>query len=139
MEAPFIIEGKKYASVEHYYQSAKFKKGFPDFAHLFSLDANNDKEDANNIATNIELCKIAGSKTGKSGKTIVRKKEIVIDPDFYPTRSLEERKKAVYAKFTQNMDMKDVLLHTNRAKLCHYVVKHPPEVDSILMEVRQLL
>lgn len=139
-EASFTIDGKRYASVEHYYQSAKFKKGFPDFAHLFSLDANDNKDDENNIATNIELCKIAGSKTGKSGKLVLRKKEIVIDPDFYSSfRNIEERKKAVYAKFTQNMDMKEILLLTNRAKLCHYVAKNPQEIDNILMEVRQML
>jgi predicted NAD-dependent protein-ADP-ribosyltransferase YbiA (DUF1768 family) len=130
-DANFTVDGKKYASVEHYYQGSKFKNGFPDFAQLFALDSDSD------ISKDVNLCKAAGSKTGKIKTQFIRPKHIKIDPDFYPLRSKEERQKAVLAKFTQNENMKYILQNTKRAKLCHYVVKNPPEIDTILMSVRQ--
>lgn len=133
MDAPFTIDGNKYASVEHYYQGSKFKNGFPDFAFLFSLNSGSD------ISKDITLCKNAGGKSGKYKTQIVRPKNIKIDPDFYPIRNKEEREKAVMEKFKQNMDMKDLILKTNHAKLVNYVTKNPPETDNTLMSVREYL
>jgi hypothetical protein len=132
-EAPFTVDGKKYASVEHYYQGAKFKNGFPDFALLFSLDSNSD------ISKDVAMCRSAGGKTGKMKTELVRPKNVKIDPDFYPRRNAEERERAVMAKFDQNMDLKNILLLTHRAKLVHFVMKNPPEVDVILMNTRKVL
>ena len=50
MEAPFELNGKKWASVEHYYQSAKFRIHNPDFSDLFSLDATESE-----IAKDVDL------------------------------------------------------------------------------------
>jgi hypothetical protein len=134
------IDSKEYASVEHYYQASKFKNGFPKFAELFSLDSKSD------ISTDVKLCRKAGGKTGTTKKTnsatgktevvVLRPKTTTMDPDFYPNRCKEEREKAVMAKFTQNIDMGEVLKNTKRAKLVHYIAKNPPEVDYILMRVR---
>jgi hypothetical protein len=49
---------------------------------------------------------------------------------------LLEREKALYAKFTQNLDLKNILLSTKQAKLMKYISKSPPEVDVVLMRVR---
>ena len=133
----FTIEGHRYASVEHYYQSSKFKKGFPDFSLLFSLDSDSE------ISKDVSLAKSAGGKTGKhkeKGKeTVLRPKEVVIDNDFYGQRNKLERETGVRAKFTQNEDLKQLLLATKDAKLSHYVVKQPPEQDDILMKIRNEL
>lgn len=63
-------------------------------------------------------------------------KKITIDPDFFGTRHLEERQRALYAKFSQSPDLKRVLLATNRAKLMRYVPNTEAVVDKELMLVR---
>jgi predicted NAD-dependent protein-ADP-ribosyltransferase YbiA (DUF1768 family) len=132
-DAPFVVNGHRYASVEHYYQSAKFKKGFPDFSLMFSLD--NDNE----ISKDVAVAKAAGSKTGKLKKDLLRPKNVVIDPDFYPVRNKEERLLGLRSKFSQNEDLRQLLLATKDAKLLHYVVKQPPELDLELMLIRKEL
>jgi predicted NAD-dependent protein-ADP-ribosyltransferase YbiA (DUF1768 family) len=130
------MEGHQFASVEHYYQYSKFKKGFPDFALLFCLDNKHE------IASSVALAKAAGSKTGvlkkdkENPKRDLRPKNVTIDSDFYNGRNKIEREMAVRAKFTQHEDMKQLLLATKRSKLTRYVVKQPAEKDTILMLVR---
>lgn len=139
-EMPFQVEGRTYASVVHYYQSAKFKYGFPDFAQLFSTESNSD------ISKDVVLARAAGGKTGKikdpkkDGKEVVlRPKTVVMDPDFYPVRCRQERVRALTAKFEQHPELRQILLDTQRAKLTHYVAKHPSETDVELMQVRATL
>jgi hypothetical protein len=142
-EAPFKIDGHKWASVEHYYQGSKFKKHFPNFMKEFAMDS------GNKIAEDVDLARIAGSKTGlpKTGKEKKKVKEgvslrpanVTIDPDFYGKRSEEEREIGVRAKFTQNADMREILLATKKAKLVHFVRGAKCEPDHILMKVRSEL
>lgn len=131
----FTIDGHRYTSVEHYYQSSKFKKGFPDFSLLFSLDSDSE------ISKDVTFAKAAGSKTGKlkeKGKeTVLRPKDVIIDNDFYGKRNKLERETGVQAKFNQNEDLKQLLLSTKEAKLLHYIVKQPPESDDTLMKIRR--
>jgi predicted NAD-dependent protein-ADP-ribosyltransferase YbiA (DUF1768 family) len=122
----FKVDGMKWSSVEHYYQGSKFKNKNPDFTKLFSLDSNSE------ISKDVTLAREAGSKPS----TKLRPSTIKIDPDFYGGRNLLEREKALYAKFTQNLDLRNVLFATKDAKLMKYVSKSPPEVDTILMRVR---
>ena len=139
-EAPFKVQGKKWASVEHYYQGAKFKKHFPDFMAQFSLDSGTE------ISKDVDLARIAGSKTGvpvsakdkkkvKAGMSL-RPSNVVIDPDFYGERSEQERETALQAKFGQNADMRQLLLATKNAKLVHFVRGAEGETDHLLMKVR---
>jgi hypothetical protein len=127
------IDGRKWASVEHYLQYAKFKKGFPDFAILFSLDSNNEFSKDADIAVH------AGSETGKHGKKILRAKHIKPDVDYALGRYNEERKVALRAKFTQNEDMKQILLATKRAQLLHFTRRESPQIDTALMRIREEL
>ena len=140
-DAPFTIDGKKWLSVEHYYQSSKFKKQNPDFSSIFSLDSVGSE-----IAKDVDLAISAGSKDGKlnakskkkmkDSTVILRPKTIDIDPDFYGERSKIEREIAVRSKFEQNEDLKLLLLNTKNAKLVHYIHGAPGETDMLLMNTR---
>jgi len=142
-EAPFKLEGHRWASVEHYYQGAKFKKHNPEFMLQFSLDSDSE------ISKDVDLARVAGGKTGKpvtaKQKTKVkagmklRPVSVEIDPDFYGERSEHERIIAVRAKFTQNEDMKHLLLATKNAKLIHFIRGSEPETDHVLMHIRREL
>jgi hypothetical protein len=134
--SPFTIDGKKWKTVEHYYQAAKFKKHNPHFYNKFSLN-----DTSSEFANDVELAKAAGSQEGvfKKGKKEVplRPKEIHIDADFYGNRRLEEREKAMYAKFSQNEDLKSMLIATKNAVLKQFVPKQVAEPDYLLMKVRE--
>jgi hypothetical protein len=131
----FTVDNMKWKTVEHYYQGSKFKKHNPHFYKLFSLDSDNE------ISKDVEIAKHAGSLKGsyKKGKTVVqiRPLEIKIDPDFYGNRKNEEREKAVYAKFSQNDDLKEIIIETKNAVLKKHVPKSKSESDMILMKVRK--
>ena len=131
----FTVDNMKWKTVEHYYQGSKFKKHNPHFYKLFSLDSDSE------ISKDVEIAKNAGSLKGsyKKGKTVVqiRPLEIKIDPDFYGNRKNEEREKAVYAKFSQNDDLKEIIIETKNAVLKKHVPKSKSESDMILMKVRK--
>jgi predicted NAD-dependent protein-ADP-ribosyltransferase YbiA (DUF1768 family) len=129
---PFVLDEHKWSSVEHYYQSAKFKNDNPDFYLSFSLDSGSE------LSTNAEMAKAAGSKSGKYKGTLLRQPNIKIDVDFY-TRAKKELSAAQYAKFSQNEDLKTLLLATNAAKLTHYQRAAPAEVFDELMAARDKL
>lgn len=143
-DATFEVDGKKWLSVEHYYQGAKFKKHNPEFYHTFSLD---DRESP--LAKDIDLAISAGSKSGrltgkakkkvKTDDTLLRPKHIDIDPDFYGERGIKERETALRAKFGDNADMKNVLLLTKNALLVKYQHGAPQEKDTLLMALRRIL
>lgn len=128
--SPFMLEGKQWQTVEHYYQASKFKKGFPDFYESFSLDSGSE------ISSDVKKARAAGGKTGRFEKQLMRPTHIKLDPDFYGGRDTVERTKAVTAKFQQNEDMKKTLLSTKKAKLLHFVRGSEPEIDTVLMKVR---
>lgn len=130
--AEFTLDGHKWYTVEHYYQASKFRKMHPEFYKTFSLDQGSEE-----ISKDVEMARVAGSKTGAKGKTQVRPANIKIDPDFYGGRYVEEREKALYCKFTQNADLKKILLLTQRSKLVKYVPKKEPEPDVLLMRTRE--
>lgn len=139
-EHVFEVDGKKYASVEHYYQGAKFKKLNPDFAFQFSLDSETP------LSRDIDLARSAGSITGKPSKNarkklkqdvLLRPAETKIDPDFYRERAQQERLAGLNAKFTQNKDLGEMLKGTLNAKLVQFKRGSPGETDHVLMAVRR--
>ena len=141
---PFELRGKKWNSVEHYYQASKFRIGNPAFYDKFSLDSNSA------ISKDPSVAKSAGGKTGKYAGTLIRPKEVKMDADFFTTnRSNEEMYLAQYAKFLNKDALRtgqdtpylmDMLLKTKDAKLEHIVMRSTEKVVfENLMVIRDLL
>lgn len=143
-DAEFELHGKRWKSVEIYYQAAKFRKQNTPFYELFSLDSGNE------IGKNLEMAKIAGSIDGKGTiknkagekKTVVLrdKAKIKIDADFYNgVRNHDERRAAIREKFKQHPELRRALVLTKRALLKQFRPRREPEIDVELMEVREEL
>jgi predicted NAD-dependent protein-ADP-ribosyltransferase YbiA (DUF1768 family) len=133
-ENPMNIDGKNWASVEHYYHANKFKKGSPEFYNLFSLDSNSE------ISKDPLMAKSAGGRTGKYKNKQIRPRNIKMDDDFFTSK---ENEKAMYkgqlAKYKNDELANKVLMETKNAKLVHYVRGDKPVIFYTTMMIRDVL
>lgn len=134
-EEPFELDEHVWNTVEHYYQASKFKQNNPQFYITFAKDANPEGE----LSKSPSMAKAAGSISGKYKGKLVRPSNIKIDPKFYGGDHRETMQKALMAKFTQNDELKRILLLTKDAKLQRFTKGASPKVLEILMIVRKEL
>lgn len=130
-ESPFKLDSLEWKTIEHYYQASKFFKKNLEFYKQFSLTMKTD------ISEDVEMARGAGSASGKFKGVQKRPTKISIDPDFYGDREKEIRRTALMAKFSNNEELRRVLLNTKKAQLKHYVKGEKPVLDVPLMEVRK--
>jgi predicted NAD-dependent protein-ADP-ribosyltransferase YbiA (DUF1768 family) len=143
----FEADDKGWASVEHYYNAGKFKKGNPEFYEKFSYQSGSP------FAKDPLMASAAGGKTGvftkkiekdggkKTSRTMLRNpKNIKTDKDFDSLGWMDE---VLRKKFTQNEKAKAVLLATKKAKLVHYVKLRGKKAENSneeqLMQIRNEL
>ena len=126
------LDGKKWQSVEHYYQGSKFKKNNYEYYKQFSLDSGSE------LSKDATLAKSAGSKTGKHKTKQFRDPKIKMDPDFEKIKD-KELIQAQTAKFNQHPELKNMLTKTGNARLVHYSRGSEPVDFNNLMRLRQLL
>ena len=107
-ESEFQLDGKRWSSVEHFYQGSKFKRGNPNFYAQFSLDSGSE------ISKDPCKAKRAGGKTGGG----LRSKNIKMDPGFFVGKD-KVFYRAMVAKFSQNLELGKILLDTKNAQLLH--------------------
>jgi predicted NAD-dependent protein-ADP-ribosyltransferase YbiA (DUF1768 family) len=119
--SPFTLDNHRWNSVEHYYQGSKFKKTHPDFYLSFSLDSGTE------LSKDPIMAKHAGGTKGTHEGKLLRPVEVTMDSDFNG-RKKKEIYAAQYAKYTQNEELKTMLLATNDAKLVHFVGRGSPPV-----------
>ena len=135
--SPFTIDGKRWASVEHYFLGSQYKKGYPDIYATFSLDSETD------ISKDVALAKQSAKKSNKLKSKQKVPDHVKIDADFFEVgvnpRYIEERKRALVAKFSQNMDLKKILMETKNAKLMQFERGDTPKLDDLLMKVRLVM
>jgi ribA/ribD-fused uncharacterized protein len=119
--APFDINGVRFNTVEHAYQGSKIGIADPDLGHSFSLN------------TGSELSQSSGDVAQKNRKLVVlnsdqlTKWQLVQDELVY---------QALVSKFSQNPDLREVLLFTNDAELWHGAPRVKPNRQYILEKVR---
>jgi predicted NAD-dependent protein-ADP-ribosyltransferase YbiA (DUF1768 family) len=121
------LDGKRWNTVEHYYQASKFKENNPEFYTSFSMESGTE------LSKNPEMAKAAAGTSGKYKGTLVRPVEVKIDADFYGKRKEKVNNDALYAKFSQNEELKKVLLGTKNAKLLQYKVGKEPVIRDDLI------
>ena len=130
---PFCLDGFRWNSVEHYYQASKFKVANHSFYVSFSADSGTA------LSKYALKAKQAG---GKDLRGRYRPISIKLDDDFFkgPCRGAQEMYKAQFAKFSQNEDLKALLLSTKDATLRHFVRRGGGfTVFRDLMKIRSIL
>lgn len=124
---PFIIDGKTWGSVEHYYQGSKFKNDNPKFYEKFSMDSKSS------LSKNpLKAKELGEKKNNRPGK-------IDVDKNYNKTIGNVNMYTAQEAKFTQHEDLGKTLLATNKANLYYHRKGKYPIQNTNLMLIRKKL
>ena len=125
---PFILDGKTWGSVEHYYQGSKFKNDNPKFYEKFSMDSKSS------LSKNPEKAKELGEKKNK------RPGSVNVDKNYDKTIGNVNMYTAQEAKFNQHDDLTKTLLATNKANLYyHRKGKYPIQYTNLMIIRKKLL
>jgi predicted NAD-dependent protein-ADP-ribosyltransferase YbiA (DUF1768 family) len=148
--SPFILDDNEWNSVEHFFHAVKFrddkKKGKNyDFYKTFTLNSGSDWSENPLYAKQSGKAGRVSETTGKVfdkkiGNTKIPK-DVKMRPDFYSNK-VERRLQilAFFAKFTQNEELKHMLLSTGDAELWHYVGRGASnQLWKHLMNVRRCI
>jgi hypothetical protein len=132
--APITLDNKKWNSVSHFVLGSQYKKGFPDFYNEFSMDS------CSKISSDVELAKSAAGKSGEHNGNVLRPENVKTDPDYFEIGVNiphdVARLNALREKFHNHIELRSILSKTRDAKLLHYVIGAPAEIDLPLMKVR---
>ena len=132
--APITLDNKKWNSVSHFVLGSQYKKGFPDFYNEFSMDS------GSKISSDVELAKSAAGKSGEHNGNVLRPEHVKTDPDYFEIGVNiphdVARLNALREKFHNHIELRSILSKTRDAKLLHYVIGAPAEIDLPLMKVR---
>ena len=130
LPAPFTTaDGNRWSSVEHYLLAVRFRESNPAVYIDFCADTELGKSLENALASLTKKNK----KNNLEGKYAeIGKKATKLEPGIQDAF----RKEALIAKFSQNLDLKEMLKETKMAKLQQYRQGDVPFVDIPLMEVR---
>ena len=129
-EAPFDLDGHRWASAENHFQAAKYRNSYPDFTAMFSVEGNSQ------FSKDPALAKLVGGRNKHELKPPHVKH---VDKDFYGERSVKEKYNGLVAKYEQNLDLAEALLATRPAVLMQFNRGKKPEVRYDLMRVRDYL
>ena len=133
---PFMLDGHRWHTVDHYMAAIQFKDKFPEFYLSFSLESGTP------LSKDLELVKCALSASGKCRGSkgepgeLIRPKEVTLE-SLSQEREKVELENALLAKFGQNEDLKLLLLQTKNAALAHYKKSSEPVLQEPLMIVRE--
>lgn len=126
--APFEVDHLRWTSISHYLLALPFKTTEPEIYKDFSLSGSK-KEIAEKLETAKEALEF---KKGKKGVFYDKKKNVDVI-----SKTDDFRKEALMAKFSQNLDLKTMLLSTGKACLHKFQRGKESEADILLMEVRR--
>ena len=119
----FLCRGRRWRTVEHCFQGAKFENEAPEYAAQFSLDSSS------------ALSQGSGGDARRAGG---RKAHPLSQEELarWDVRKWEVMKEALYAKYSQVEELREILLATGEAELLHRPPRSRLVVEHGLMEVR---
>ncbi len=125
--APFSLDGRRWATVEHYFQADKFAETHPNYRERFALDSGDPLSEA----------------PGHAARRAGGRKAMPLTPGqrlAWEVRKRASMARALHAKYTQHDHYRAILLATGTAMLTH----RPPrarhvQVEHALMSLRSFL
>lgn len=109
-KSPFVLDGKRWQTVEHYIQYKKFARNSPEFAHLFSMDSNSE------FSTYPLMARSVGDRTGSWRGRQIRPDSVRVDAGYFG--NVEKYLiLANFAKFSQDQHLGYLLADTKNAEL----------------------
>ena len=148
--SPFILDDNTWNSIEHFFHAVKFRNGKKDsknydYYKTFALSGNRpwsvDPISAKQAGKAGRVSEVTGKIYDKKIGEYKIPKDVALRPDFYSGKIDKKLESLAFlAKFTQNEELKNILLATGDAELWHYVGRGKPNLFmKNLMKVRECI